>query len=217
MNQDIKQIKVFWQDPYLKELSTEAVFVDGNKVIPKETIIFSFSGGQESDDAFVNGIKVVNSHYENDVIVYELEEPLNLDENRSLVLKIDWDKRYSIMKLHSAAHIVYYFAKELLNFDTMIGSNVTSKKARLDFVYPESVSSKIPEIQENVNEFISQNHEILMKADEKDVNIRHWVCNDWDMLCGGTHVKSTSEIGPVKLKRVNIGKGKERIEITLNS
>jgi len=33
--------------------------------------------------------------------------------------------------------------------------------------------------------------------------------------CGGTHVKSTAEVGLVKLKRVNIGSGKERIEIKL--
>lgn len=33
--------------------------------------------------------------------------------------------------------------------------------------------------------------------------------------CGGTHVKRTGEVGGMKLKRNNIGKGKERIEITL--
>jgi alanyl-tRNA synthetase len=33
------------------------------------------------------------------------------------------------------------------------------------------------------------------------------------MACGGTHPKSTGEIGALKLKRKNIGKGKERIEI----
>ena len=33
--------------------------------------------------------------------------------------------------------------------------------------------------------------------------------------CGGTHVKSTAEVGHITLKRVNVGKGKERIEIYL--
>ena len=33
--------------------------------------------------------------------------------------------------------------------------------------------------------------------------------------CGGTHVKSTAEVGFVSLKRVNIGGGKERVEIKL--
>lgn len=40
-----------------------------------------------------------------------------------------------------------------------------------------------------------------------------WVCGEIKMPCGGTHVKSTDEIGKVKLKRKNIGRGKERIEI----
>ncbi|MDK2849512.1 MAG: hypothetical protein PWP03_463 [Candidatus Woesearchaeota archaeon] len=218
MNSDLnknKQVKVFWQDPYLKEFKTEPLLVEGNKVIPKETIIFSFSGGQEGDDAWINGIKVINSYYTDDgVIVYELEQPLPQDE-KELTLRIDWDKRYKIMRLHSAAHVVYYFSKEALGFDKLIGSNVTSTKSRLDFLYPESVSLKIPQIEEKVNQFILEDHEIVMKSDEKDPNIRHWICEDYDMLCGGTHVKNTKEIGKLKLKRVNIGKGKERIEITL--
>ncbi|MDI9819329.1 alanyl-tRNA editing protein, partial [Tatlockia sp. PL877] len=35
------------------------------------------------------------------------------------------------------------------------------------------------------------------------------------VACGGTHVKSTSEVGLIALKRINIGGGKERIEIKL--
>jgi Ser-tRNA(Ala) deacylase AlaX len=35
------------------------------------------------------------------------------------------------------------------------------------------------------------------------------------MACGGTHPRSTAEVGALRLKRKNIGKGKERIEISL--
>jgi len=37
------------------------------------------------------------------------------------------------------------------------------------------------------------------------------------MACGGTHPRTTSEIGSIKLKRKNTGKGKERIEIWLGT
>ncbi len=208
------QVKMFWQDPYLTELRTEALKICENKVIPKETIIFSFSGGQESDAGWINGLKVINSYYQNDAIIYEMEEPLN-PEVYDLTLKIDWEKRYRIMKLHSAAHIVYYFAKEILNFDKVIGSNVTSHKSRLDFLYPTSISPQVPEIEKKANNFILKAHDILMREDDKNPDIRHWICENYDMLCGGTHVKNTKEIGLIQLKRTNIGKGKERIEITL--
>ncbi|MDO8656952.1 MAG: alanyl-tRNA editing protein, partial [Nanoarchaeota archaeon] len=42
-----------------------------------------------------------------------------------------------------------------------------------------------------------------------------WQCGEWKMPCGGTHPRTTGEIGALTLKRKNIGKGKERIEIFL--
>ncbi|RJQ19102.1 alanyl-tRNA editing protein, partial [Candidatus Woesearchaeota archaeon] len=42
-----------------------------------------------------------------------------------------------------------------------------------------------------------------------------WECADIKMPCSGTHVRNTQEIGTITLKRKNIGKGKERIEILL--
>ena len=45
---------------------------------------------------------------------------------------------------------------------------------------------------------------------------RFWKIDGFaEVSCGGTHVKSTAEVGFVRLKRVNIGGGKERIEISL--
>lgn len=45
---------------------------------------------------------------------------------------------------------------------------------------------------------------------------RYWKINEFAAVpCGGTHIKRTGEIGQIKLKRVNPGKGKERIEIYL--
>jgi Ser-tRNA(Ala) deacylase AlaX len=48
--------KVFWDDPYQQQLNTYVVEVVGNEVLFAETIAFSFSGRQESDLAFVNGM-----------------------------------------------------------------------------------------------------------------------------------------------------------------
>ena len=46
-------------------------------------------------------------------------------------------------------------------------------------------------------------------------DLKWWHCEDWKMPCGGTHVKNTKEVGQIRLKRKNIGAGKERIEIYL--
>ncbi|MCW4627521.1 MULTISPECIES: hypothetical protein [Marinomonas] len=46
---------------------------------------------------------------------------------------------------------------------------------------------------------------------------RYWKVDGFAQVpCGGTHVKSTAELGVIKLKRKNVGKGKERVEIYLS-
>jgi Ser-tRNA(Ala) deacylase AlaX len=56
--------KVFWANPYQQVLTTKIIKVDGNQVLPEKTIAYSFSGGQESDKAFINNLEVMNSRME---------------------------------------------------------------------------------------------------------------------------------------------------------
>ena len=43
--------KVFWQNPYQTSLKTKILQINGNEILPEKTIAYSFSGGQESDQA----------------------------------------------------------------------------------------------------------------------------------------------------------------------
>jgi alanyl-tRNA synthetase len=122
------------------------------------------------------------------------------------------------MKLHSAAHIVYNFSNIVLDglADTkLIGSNVDFTKYRVDYVMDGSIGEYLPKIQELSNEFISKGIYIVCKERDGQLGRRCWICEDIDFDCGGTHVKNTSEIGKLRLKRKNLGAGKERIEIML--
>jgi len=56
--------KVFWDDPYRCNLVTKVTSVNENRILLEETIAFSFSGGQESDKATINGLLVINSEIE---------------------------------------------------------------------------------------------------------------------------------------------------------
>ena len=47
--------KVFWDNSYQDNLTTSVLSVEGNRILFEETIVFSFSGGQESDKAYING------------------------------------------------------------------------------------------------------------------------------------------------------------------
>lgn len=53
--------KVFWENPYQHTLTTKVASVEGNRVLFEDTIAYSFAGGQESDEAFVNDIRLIDS------------------------------------------------------------------------------------------------------------------------------------------------------------
>lgn len=214
--------KLFWEDPYFTECKARVTSVNGKKIRLDQTIFYAFSGGQESDEGTIGGLKVTNAvklgDKENIIdIEYELEKEPGFKLGDEVEVKIDVVRRSGLMKLHTAAHIVYYFVTEKLGRLKLIGSNISPDKARFDFLYDKPIRDVLPEIEEKVNHFLAEDNGIIMKADEKSPDLRWWHCRDWKMPCGGTHVKSTKEIGKISLNRKNIGSGKERIEITLQN
>ncbi len=206
---------LFWEDPYLKECGARVVSVNGDEIKLDQSIFYAFSGGQQSDSGTINGINVLEARKEGDDIVYKLEKTPDFREGDTVKVSIDWDKRYKIMKLHSAAHIVWFFFEKKSGTRRIIGSNVTVDKSRVDCEYPESIAPLLPETEESSNKFITEGHEVKAYDDAEKPGRRIWESAEFRTFCGGTHVKNTSEIGKIKLKRKNLGAGKERIEITL--
>ncbi len=205
--------KLFHNDAYLNECEAEVVSAEGNVVKLNQTVFFAFSGGQMSDSGMIGGVNVVEARCEEEDIIYVLEKDEGLKVGDKVEVKIDAEKRDRVRRLHTAAHVVYLLFEEKTGIKTLIGSNVTDTKSRIDYSYGESISPMLPEIEEKANEIFSKDLEV--KTFDEGNGKRLWTCGDWKCPCGGTHVKSTKEVGKVKLKRKNIGAEKERIEITL--
>jgi len=210
-----KMEKLYWLDAYQKECDAQVTQVDANKVYLDRTVAFAFSGGQESDTAFINDIELAELKAEGNKTAHAFSDAPSLKEGDEVKVRIDWEKRYRIMRLHSAAHILHYFVLEAIGDQKPIGSNVTRDKARVDYAYSESVGPLLPTIEEKVNAFNAAGHEIKTFDDPEKPGRRLWACDQWLMPCGGTHVKNTSEIGALRLKRKNTGAGKERVEVSL--
>ncbi len=208
-------IKLFYKDPYETEYEATVTSINDNNITLDKTIFFAFAGGQESDSGTINNIPVKEAKIVNKDIIYTLSEQPNFKLGDKVIIKIDKDKRYKLMKLHSAVHLIFFLVEEKLKLNELIGSNISQEKGRLDYLYPKPISEILPEIEEKANSLLSQNLEIKTFSDSKDPEIRIWQLNSWHVNCGGTHVKNTKEIGKIKLKRKNLGAGKERIEITL--
>jgi alanyl-tRNA synthetase len=207
--------RIYLEDPYQTECEANVVSINGNEVILDKTVFFAFAGGQASDSGTINNIEVKQATKKADEIVYTLEN-INFKEGDKVIVKIDEEKRKKIMKLHSAIHIVYYIFEEIAGSKKIIGSNVTEDKARFDYKTEESCSDLLEKVQEAANKVFSEDNKIETYPDPDNPEKKWWECKDWICPCGGTHVKNTNEIGSVKLKRKNIGAGKERVEIRLN-
>jgi len=75
----------------------------------------------------------------------------------------------------------------------------------------------LAKFSEEANRIIASNLEIRTGFDDEACEKRYWEIEGFSRVpCGGTHVRRTGEIGPIRLKRNNIGKGKERVEIYLS-
>lgn len=209
--------KLFYDDQYQKTASAKVLKIDGNQVWLDQTIFFAFSGGQENDSGSINAIKVVDLKWSEDKkeIIHVLESPPTFKVGDQVQLNLDWEKRWKLMRLHSAAHVVSDVLEKHFGVKEYVGSNVTAEKSRLDIVYEENISPKIPEIEKMSNEFIARGLDVKIYEDPAEKGLRWWETEGIKMNCSGTHVRNLKEIGKVKLKRSNIGKGKERVEIKL--
>ena len=207
--------KVFWDNPYQRSLTTKVLSVSGNRILLDETIAFSFSGGQESDKAYINGLAVTNSVIEGNFIYYILSDNHGLSAGDEVIMEIDWPRRYRLMRLHFAAELVLEIVTQKLGIEK-IGAHIAETKARIDFIYDKNISSFLEKILTDYNEIIARDEPIKTGFSDVENQRRYWEIEGFSKVpCGGTHVTSTAEVGFVTLKRVNIGGGKERIEIRL--
>ncbi|MDW9178598.1 alanyl-tRNA editing protein [Legionella pneumophila] len=207
--------KIFWENPYLSQLMTKAVSVIDNRLLFEETIGFSFSGGQESDKVSVNGLMVTHSEIENHLIYYTLPERHGVSEGDIVLMEIDFNRRYKLMRLHFAAELILELTQRMLPVEK-IGAHIAENKARIDFSYPHNISGIFANLLLEYNQIIAKDMPIYTGFSDVTNQRRYWEIEGFSRVsCGGTHVKSTAEVGYITLKRVNVGKSKERIEIYL--
>lgn len=208
--------KVFWENPYQTELLTKVNSVQGNIITLFETIVFAFSGGQQSDKGEINGFNILNARKMDKEIYYTIESGHNLFTGDEVLVKIDWERRYKLMKLHFAAEIILELIIQNFNNPEKFGANISVNKARLDFIWKQNISEIFPIIESKAKSIINSDLKIISTYSDFENELRYWEIEGFGKVeCSGTHINSTSEIGNIRLKRVTQGQNKERIEIYL--
>lgn len=210
--------KVFWEDPYRSELHTVVSGVNGDEVTLAATIFYAFSGGQESDHGTIGDYPVVAARLDGRQLRYTLKGPHSLRPGDPVRVQIDWARRYRLMRLHFAAELVLELVYRRLQPIEKIGAHIAEDKARIDFDHKQNISQFFPEILEQAHEIIARDQAITSATSDAAAEVRYWEVPGFARVpCGGTHLKRTGEVGRLELKRKNVGKGKERIEIYLKA
>ena len=230
--------KIFEENAYTKEIETEIIQIntENNTVELKDTIFYGKSGGQPGDigEILADGqkIDVIETIKTGGDIKNILENINVLRINQKITARINWDKRYKYMRMHSALHLMC--ASIPLG---VTGGQIGYEKSRLDFNDPEKKINK-DELQKKINELMKQDHEIIyeyidsnileskpelvrtmsVKPPKIDGKLRFVKIGNIDFQpCGGTHVKSTREIGEIKIGKIeNKGKMNRRVNILIN-
>jgi alanyl-tRNA synthetase len=206
----------FWLEPYRCVLDTRVATVEGEAVTLVASVFYAQSGGQESDRGTIGGLPVLEARIAEADIVYTLPPDHPLKPGDAVQVQIDWPRRYCLMRLHFAAELVLELAYRHLGAVEKIGAHIAEDKARIDFAWHENLARHFPRWESEVQALIDADLPIVSAFSNEAAGLRYWEVDGFARVaCGGTHLRRTGEVGAIALKRKNVGRGKERVEITL--
>ncbi|MBY8977530.1 alanyl-tRNA editing protein [Rhodobacteraceae bacterium NNCM2] len=233
---------LFRDDAYLRDAAATVTAInDRGGVILDQTIFYPTGGGQPGDAGWLvweGGEAPVATTVKGDApgeIVHVPAEgaPLPL-EGAEVTLRLDWERRHRLMRVHTALHLLSVVIPL-----PVTGGSISEAKGRLDFDMPEAPEDK-QALEDRLNQLIAGDHAVStewitdaeLEANPglvKTMSVKPPMGQGRVRLvrigsgegtvdlqpCGGTHVASTAEIGPVTLGKVE-KKGKQNRRVSLH-
>ena len=216
---------------------------DEGMVILNQTPFYGESGGQVGDNGTIsNGNNIfkvsdVQKKLGNLFVHYGKVEKGNFNLKDNVELKIDIERRENVKAYHSATHLLHESLRRILGTHVMQkGSLVAPDRLRFDFSHMKPISSdEMIKIDEHVNQMVNKKSEVITRIMTPKEGIAHGALalfgekygdevrvvfmgeegNKYfsTELCGGTHVKNTSDIGNFKVvSQSAIAAGVRRVE-----
>ncbi len=218
--------KLFYKDSYIKEFQANVLSCEKEKnifkIILDKTAFFPEGGGQTADTGFIADAKVIDVQEENGIIYHYADKEVT----GAVFCKLDFERRYIKMQNHTGEHIMSGVAHNLFGAENVgfhLGDDVVTMDYDLQFT-----KEQLEQIEFQANKIIYENKEILCyfpneeelevlnyraKLDLKE-NVRIVEIRDCDFCaCCAPHVKSTGEVGVIKIVESLNWKGGTRLFI----
>jgi len=214
--------RLYYHDSYLREFRARVIDAgpDRQKIYLDRTAFYPSSGGQPFDTGRLGGVEVLEVVDEDDRIAHLLRAPLIGDEVEGA---IDWRRRFDHMQQHSGQHLLSAVLIEMFAATT-VSFHLGTEVSTIDIVRTLD-ANQIRQAERRANEVVLENRPVsvsfqdssekldLRKATEREGTVRIIGIQDLDRsACGGTHVRSTAEIGPILIRKMDRIRGNQRLE-----
>jgi misacylated tRNA(Ala) deacylase len=230
---------LFRDDGYLRSCVARVIAADGRGIRLDCTVFYPMGGGQPGDTGVLrlsSGQKIaiadtVKGGSPDEVIHIPAAGSTLPDPDTELVAEIDWERRYRLMRMHTCLHLLCSIVP-----GAVTGGQVSDGRGRLDFDVPGSSLDK-EMLAGRLNALIAEAHPVEPRwitdaelAEQPELvrtmsvkppsgmgQVRLIEISGIDLQpCGGTHIRNTSEIGPVAVTRIeNKGKQNRRVMLAL--
>ena len=237
----VSTLPLFREEPYRRDCEGTVLAVnESGGVILDQTVFYAASGGQPGDTGVLvaDGVSIpIGATVFGDdkaEIVHVPAAPDGLPAAGAVLrAELDWDRRYRHMRMHTALHLLC----SLIPFP-VTGGSIGADESRLDFDISEAGAVDKEELTERLNALVAEDHPVTTRwiSDEelaanpglvRTMSVKPPTGTGRVRLvaigadgsvdlqpCGGTHVRSTAEIGPVAVTRIE-KKGRQNRRIRL--
>ncbi len=229
---------LYLQDSYQKAFDADVVATEENAVALNRTAFYPGGGGQPADAGLLRWAagetRVAEVRRDGESVWHVLEGPVPA-AGTPVRGMLDWDRRYGIMRYHSALHILVAAVYRLFGA-RVTGGAIYPDRARMDFTLEDLSKDRVASIEDETNRVIAEGRRILVRFVARDefersdlvrlardlvprdlAQVRVIEIEGYDAQAdGGTHVAHTGEIGALTIVRTeNKGKANRRLEVRL--
>lgn len=209
---------LFERDPYATECTAEVIGSGEDEgrpfVVLSDTVLFPEGGGQPADHGWLHDVQVIDAQRRADQVRHYLSRPVTA---RQVRVRLDWARRFDHMQQHTGQHVLTAVAEDRFGWPTTafhLGEAVSDVELKIASLTAEQLAALEEEIAAQIRaarpvtvrrvspESFATLPRVrtrgLPEAHSGDVRLVEIDGVDLN-TCGGTHVRSTSEIEALKL------------------
>lgn len=228
---------LFRENSYLRECTARVIGIENGAIVLDRTVFYPLGGGQPGDSGTIRWdggcVDIVDTRQGGaGAILHLAAEGAEVPApGTQVTAMIDWDQRYKCMRMHTAMHLV----GSIIPYG-VTGGNISTEKSRLDFDMQESVDKE--QVNSELKKRVEANHSIKSRwISDEELEARPELVRTLSVRppkgagmvrlleiegvdlqpCGGTHLRSTGEVGQVRVSKVeNKGRHNRRVHVVLD-